>query len=328
MDVVAFGEAMLRLTPPNFRRIEQTYQFDLEIGGAELNTLVGLACLGRSVAWVSRICDNPLGRLLCNRVRETGVKTDHVQLVPEGRVGLYFLEQGAAPRPDAVYYDRIGSTVSLTRTGRLDWPKILSGAKWFYLTGITPAISASCAAVALEALQTAKGLGLWVCLDPNYRSMLWSVESATRWLNEAISFVDVLITNPEDAQRFFSLKNDQEPENVCRGLLEQYPQLQAVALTTRETLSVWKNRITGYGGDRQSFFRSPCYEVEIVDRLGAGDAFAAGLLHGLLEGDLQKGVEWGMAAAALKHTIPGDLPWLRSEEIEALRQGSGLKIRR
>ncbi len=328
MDVVAFGEAMLRLTPPDMRRVEQAYNFDLEIGGAELNTSVGLACLGRSVAWVSRLCENPMGRLLLNRVRETGVRTDFVQMVPEGRVGIYFLEQGAAPRPDAVYYDRVGSTMSLTQQGQLDWEKILTGAKWFYLTGITPALSPSCAEAALEALHFAKQKGLSVCLDPNYRAKLWNVEKAASWLQQAIPFVDVLITNPEDAGRFFAFTGATDPESVCRGLLAQYPHLQAVALTTRQTLSVWNNRVTGYCGDRTSFFTSPTYDVEIVDRLGAGDAFASGLLHGLLDNDLQKGLEYGMASAAIKHSIPGDLPWLRLEEIEALRQGSGLKIRR
>src|SRR5437773_7871495 len=155
-DVITFGEAMVRLSPPNFRRLEQAHSLDVLVGGAELNTAVGLARLGRSAAWVSRLTRNPLGRLIANRAREAGVSTEHVVWTDEDRVGVYFLEFGAAPRASSVLYDRKDAAIAHVRPGMVDWAKVFAGARWFHLTGITPALSTTAAAVTLEALQAAR----------------------------------------------------------------------------------------------------------------------------------------------------------------------------
>lgn len=326
MDVITFGEAMVRLTPPHYRRLEQAYTLDVEIGGAELNTAVGLSRLGRSVAWASRLTDNPLGRLVANRARETGVNIDHVAWTDADRVGLYFLEMGAAPRPSGIVYDRADSAMARITPGTIDWATAFTDTLWFYVTGITAALSESSAQATLEALQAAREAGLSTALDPNYRAKLWSVEQARDWLSAAIPYVDVLITNPEDLARFFGV-HDPDPAVAIREAAEQYS-LNTVAVTLRETISVWKNRVTAIGYSGGVTHRARDYEVEIVDRLGSGDAFVAGLLHGLIDGDLVAGLETGMALGALKHSVPGDFPWINASEVEALMQGGGLRISR
>lgn len=326
MDVVTFGEAMIRLTPSHFRRLEQAYSLDVEIGGAELNTAVGLARLGRSSAWASRLTDNPLGRLIANRAREAGVCTDHVLFTDEDRVGLYFLELGAAPRPSSLVYDRADSAMAKIKPGMIDWAKVFVGAKWFYLTGITAAVGAGAAGAALEALAAAKKAGLTTCLDPNYRAKLWSVEQATTWLNKAIEYVDVLVTNPEDVERFFGVSG-KDAEQASAAAAKKF-KLKALAMTMRQTPSVWKNSFTAVGYADGKFLKTATHEVEIVDRLGTGDAFVAGLIHGLMNNDLQQGLDYGAAFGALKHSIPGDFPWLTKAEVEGVVSGTGLRIRR
>src|SRR5262245_4830943 len=165
---------MIRLSPPNFQRLEQARSLDVQIGGAELNTAVDLARLGRSAAWVSRITDNPLGRLLLNQARSAGVSVEYVLTTPEDRVGVYFLEFGAAPRASSVLYDRRGSAIAAIRTGMVDWPRVLAGAKWFHLTGITPALSPTAAEATREALRAARSAGVRISIDLNYRAKLWN----------------------------------------------------------------------------------------------------------------------------------------------------------
>src|SRR5881227_2712942 len=183
-DVITFGEAMVRLSPPSFRRLEQTRSLDVQVGGAELNTAVGLARLGRSTSWVSRLTDNPLGRLIANHAREAGVATDHVLWTHGDRVGVYFLEFGAAPRASSVLYDRKGAAIAAIRPGMVDWAKVLQGAKWFHVTGITPALAASAAAATREALQAARSAGVSTSVDLNYRVKLWSPAEAGRCMRE------------------------------------------------------------------------------------------------------------------------------------------------
>ena len=326
MDVITFGEAMVRLAPANFRRLEQAASLDVEIGGAELNTAVGLARLGRSAAWVSRLTDNPLGRLVAGRARAAGVSARHIQFTDVDRVGLYFLENGAAPRPSTIVYDRAESAMARIEPGMIDWPKVLERSGWFYTTGITAALSPTAADATLEALRAAKAAGLITCLDPNYRAKLWSVEAARAWLAEAIQSVDVLVTNPEDVERFFGVPGA-DPGKAAAAAAQQY-QLLTVAMTVRQTPSVWRNVVSAVGHAGGRTVQAPSYEVEVVDRLGSGDAFVAGLLYGLLDGDLEKGLTYGTAMSALKHTIPGDFPWLTRAEVEGLIQGGGLRISR
>lgn len=326
MDVITFGEAMVRLAPANYRRLEQATSLDIEIGGAELNTAVGLARLGRSSAWTSRLTDNSLGRLIAGRAREAGVSTRNVLFTDADRVGVYFLEHGAAPRASSILYDRADSAMARVEPGMFDWPAVFDGAGWFYTTGITAALSPTAAATALEALRAAKAAGLITCLDPNYRSKLWTVDDARAWLAEAIGSVDVLVTNPEDAERFFGIPGA-DPAAAAASLAQQY-ELLTVALTVRETPSVWRNVVSAVGHAGGRTVAAPAYEVEVVDRLGSGDAFVAGLLHGLLDGDLEKGLRYGTAMSALKHTIPGDFPWVTRAEVDGLIQGGGLRISR
>jgi 2-dehydro-3-deoxygluconokinase len=325
-DVITFGEAMVRLSPPNFRRLEQAETLDVLVGGAELNTAAGLARLGRSTAWVSRLTRNPLGRLIANRGREAGVGTDHLLWTDDARVGIYFLEFGAAPRASSVLYDRKGAAIAGIAPGMVNWPAVFAGARWFHVTGITPALSASAAETTREALQAAQAAKVRTSIDLNYRAKLWSPEEARRWMSEFMQFCDVLISTEEDIERVFGITG-QDYEQLA-GLVAQRFDLDVVALTLRENPLVWKNSWTAMAWQRGQVLRTRTYEVEIVDRLGAGDAFAAGLIHGLLDGDLQKGLDYGVATSALKHSIPGDFAWVTREEVEALLKGPGLRISR
>jgi 2-dehydro-3-deoxygluconokinase len=325
-DVITFGEAMVRLSPPNFQRLEQARTLDLQVGGAELNTAVGVARLGRAAAWVSRLTDNPLGRLVANRAREAGVSTEHVVWTKEDRVGLYFLEFGAAPRASGVLYDRKGAAVAGIRPGLVPWEKVLAGARWFHVTGITPALSATAAEATREALGAAKRAGLSTSIDLNYRAKLWSPEEAGRCMTGLMGSCDVLITTEEDAERVFGIKG-KDYEDVAAQVARRFP-VEVVAVTLRDNPLVWRNSWTAIACQGGQVLRTRTYEVEIVDRLGAGDAFAAGLIHGLLDGNLQKGLDYGVAVSAIKHSIPGDFAWVTRDEVEALLQGGGLRISR
>src|SRR5206468_6018298 len=205
-DVITFGEAMIRLSPPNCRRLEQARSLDVQVGGAELNTAVGLARLGRSTAWVSRLTDNPLGRLIANHAREAGVSSEHVVWTKDDRVGVYFLEFGAAPRASSVLYDRKGAAIAGIKAGMVPWPKVFAGAKWFHVTGITPALSATVAEATREALQAARSAGLGTSIDLNYRVKLWTQEEAGRCMADLMQFCDVLVTTEEDTERVFGIK--------------------------------------------------------------------------------------------------------------------------
>jgi 2-dehydro-3-deoxygluconokinase len=325
-DLVTFGEAMVRLSPAQFRRLEQAHSLDLFTGGAELNTAVGLARLGRTTAWVSRLTRNPLGRLIANNAREAGVNVDHVVWTDSDRVGVYFLEFGAAPRASSVLYDRKDSAIANIRPGMVDWKTVFAGCKWFHVTGITPALSSTAAEATREALKAARSAGVRTSIDLNYRAKLWSQAEAGRWMTEFMQYCDVLITTEEDIERVFQMQG-KDYEDVAGQVARRFP-LQAVAITLRDNPLVWKNSWTGIAYQQGKFFRTRTYEVEIVDRLGAGDSFAAGFIHGLLDDDVQKGLDYGVAASALKHSIPGDFNWITREEVESLLKSPGLRISR
>jgi 2-dehydro-3-deoxygluconokinase len=325
-DVITFGEAMIRLSPPSFRRLEQARSLDVQVGGAELNTAVALARLGRSAAWVSRLTRNPLGRLIANHAREAGVSTEHVVWTDDDRVGLYFLEFGAAPRASSVLYDRKGAAIAGVRPGTVPWAEVFRGARWFHVTGITPALSPTAAETTREALQAARAAGVRTSIDLNYRAKLWSPAEAGKWMREFLPHTDVLITTEEDVEKVLGIRGD-DYEAVARELAKAFP-LKVVAITLRENPLVWKNSWTAIALYGNQVLRTRTYEVEIVDRLGAGDSFAAGLIHGLLDDDVQKGLDFGVAASAIKHSIPGDFAWVTRDEVEALLKGSGLRISR
>lgn len=325
--VITFGEAMLRLSPPAFYRLEQAHSFEVKVGGAELNTAVALVRLGRSAFWVSRLTNNPLGRLLEHQVRQAGVRTDYILWTQEDRIGLYFVEFGAAPRASSVVYDRKGSAIANIRPGMVPWEKIFREASWFHVTGITPALSPSAAETTHEAITAARQANVPVSIDLNYRAKLWTAEEAYRWMHSFVQQAQVLITTEEDANKVLRIEGT-DYAAVARGLAETYPNLLAVAITLRENPLVWRNSWTAIVYADGKLYQTRTYEVEIVDRLGAGDAFAAGLIHGLLDGDVQKGLDWGVAISALKHSIPGDFAWVTPTEVENLVRSPQLRISR
>jgi 2-dehydro-3-deoxygluconokinase len=325
-DVITFGEAMIRLSPPQFRRLEQTQSLDLFVGGAELNAAVALTRLGRKCAFVTRLPDNVLGHIIVNRARELGVSTDHVMWSDEGRAGLYFLEYGAAPRPSSVLYDRQDSAISRVRPGTIDWETLFASTRGFHVSGITPALSRSAAETTLEALRAARDADCLVSVDLNYRAMLWSDKEARHWMTEFMQYTNVLMTTEEDTRRVFGIEGENY-EAVARQLAQQFD-LEVVTITLRGNPSVWKNTWTAIAYQHGQFFKTSTYEVEIVDRVGAGDSYAGGFLHGMLDDDLQKAVDYGAALSALKHGNPGDLNWTSLAEVGTLLKGGGLRIRR
>ena len=326
-DVVTFGEAMVRLSPPNFQKIEQARNLDLQVGGAELNVAVGVTRLGMKSTWVSKLPKNGLGYLIRNRVQEAGVDGSHIVWSDKGRAGLYFVEFGSSPRASSVLYDRAYSAISMIQRGEVDWTTTFSGSKHFHVSGITPALSASASEVTAEAMKAAKKEGLTVSYDLNYRKKLWSPGDAKKTQEPMMADVDILITTEEDTKVVFGIK-EKDYETVAEKLAQTFG-LKIVAITLREDLSVWKNNWTAIAYQGGKIFRDRKYEVEIVDRVGAGDAFTAGLLYGWLRlKDVQKGIQYGNAFAAFKHTLPGDFNWSTLEEVEALLKGGGLRISR
>lgn len=327
VDVVTFGEAMVRLSPPHFQRLEQTQSLDLSVGGAELNVAVGVTRFGMKSAWVSKLPKNPLGYLIRNRAQEFGVDCSQVVWSGQERAGLYFLELGASPRASSVLYDRAGSAISMIKPGEVDWTKVFTGSKHFHMSGITPALSASASEVTAEALKAAKKAGCTVSYDLNYRKKLWTPAEAKRIQEPMMADVDVLITTEEDTNVVFGIE-EKDYEAAAEKLARTF-KFKIVAITLREDVSVWKNRWTAIAYHDGKVFRDRKYEVEIVDRVGAGDSFTAGFLYGWLKlKDVEKGVQYGNAFSALKHTIPGDFNWSTQEEVENQLKGAGLRISR
>jgi 2-dehydro-3-deoxygluconokinase len=337
MDLVTLGEAMVRLTPTAFQRLEQAHSFDAYVGGGELNVAVAAARLGIASRWVSRLPENALGHMIANRAREQGVDV-RVEWTADDRAGLYFAELGAAPRASSVLYDRAGSAISRITPGSVDWPSVFDGARWFHVSGITPALSESAAKVTAESLVAAKKAGLTVSYDLNYRSKLWSAERARSVQEPLMRHVDVLMTTEEDTRVVFGIgaeakdryeRVDTEPyEQVARTLENQFD-LRAVAITVRENprvlLNTWSAIVVAGG----AVHRAPRYEVEVVDRIGAGDAFSAGLIVSRLENrGWDEAVRFATAASALKHSIPGDFCLVTRGEVEQLLRGASLRVSR
>ncbi len=340
-DVVTFGEAMIRLSPPNFQRLEQTTSLDVQIGGGELNVAVGVARLGLKSAWVSRLPKNPLARLMENRVRQAGVDTSHLVWADDGRLGLYFVEFGAAPRASSVLYDRAHSAISAIKPGDVDWKKILQGAKWFHTSGITPALSDAAAATTREAVKAAREAKATVSYDLNYRGKLWSPDKAQAVQEPLMEFVDVLITTEEDSGVVFKIKAEGKTEargfsevsadaykSVAKRLQEKF-KFQAVAITLRENPFVWRNTWTAIVYAQGKYYDDVKYDLEIVDRIGGGDSFSAGFIYGYLnKKSYDAAVRYGNAFSALKHTNPGDFNWATLQEVESLLKGASLRVAR
>lgn len=325
-DVVTFGEAMLRLAAPPFRRLEQTTTLEVNVGGSELNVAVGVSRLGLKAAWVSRLPNNPLGRMVANKAREFGVDTSHTVWVDEERLGLYFVEYGASPRASSVLYDRANSAISHARPGEVDWAAIFEGTRLLHTSGITPALSDSTASVTAEALKAAKEAGCLVAYDLNYRAKLWSQAKARACQEPLMKYVDILLTTEEDTKRVFNIEGKDYKEVALR-LSERFG-FQVVTITIRGDISVWRNTWTSIAYADGTFYGDRIYDIELVDRVGGGDAYSAGFIYGYLTGDLDKGVRYGSAFSALKQTIWGDFNWATLEEVEQQLKGASLRITR
>lgn len=317
--VVTFGEGMIRLTPPRNERLERTISLDLSPGGAELNTAVTLACLGIDVEWVSRLPDNGAGRYLARQSRAHGVAIPHVKWAGEddGRMGLYFLEEGADPRPSAVLYDRQHSAFARIRPGEFDWTAIFAGASAFHLSGITPAVSETARAETMAALQAANAAAVPVFFDLNYRSKLWTETEARHAFHEIAPFVDVMFASRGGLATFFGIEGDHE---AAMAAARHKLGVAACVLTRKRGKKSRSLKLSAMAiGPSGHLHMTDWTSIEVVDRLGGGDAFAGGFIAGYIEDpmDLQRALELGLAASALKHTMPGDFLAATRAEIEA-----------
>ena len=326
VDVVTFGETMIRLAPPDFERLEQASTLKITVGGSELTVAAGLCRLGLSAAWVSRLPENPLGRMVRNKAREQGVDTSHIVWSDEDRMGLYFVEYGASPRPSKVLYDRANSAISRIKPGEIDWSSVLSGARLFHTSGITPALSDSAALMTEEALKTAKEIGCLVSYDLNYRAKLWSQEKAREVQTPFMNYVDILLTTEADTKRVFGIERE-DYKQVAVELVEKFG-FKVVTITLRGNPSVWRNTWSAIAYAEGTFYDDVTYEIEVVDRVGGGDNYTAGFLYGYLIDGVAKGVRYGNAFSALKQTSWGDLNWSTLEDVEAQLKGAGLRISR
>jgi 2-dehydro-3-deoxygluconokinase len=332
--IVTFGELMLRLKPPGFLRLPQTTSLEASFGGGEANVAVALALSGHEARYVSALPANPLGDWAVGELRRHGVDTRSV-LRQGDRLGIYFLEAGASQRASNVIYDRAGSAIAAIRPGQVDWRQVFAGASWFHLTGITPALSASAAAASLEALTAAKAAGLTTSMDLNYRKKLWTPAKAGEVMATLMPFVDVAIANEEDCEKVFAIKagatqvasgelQHRQYLDVAAQMRARFPNLTHVAITLRESRSASHNGWSGLLVDRAGHDFSPRHDLAIVDRVGGGDSFAAGLIHALLAGkDRAQAITYAVAASALKHSISGDFNLVSVAEIEALAAGDG-----
>jgi 2-dehydro-3-deoxygluconokinase len=331
--VVVFGELMMRLSTQRFERIVQARQFDVIYSGAEANLAVDLAGLGIESYLVSSVPDNPVGQACLCYLRQFGVNLDHIKKNGH-RLGIYFVETGAAQRPSTFLYNRKGSSITELRPGDFDWDQIMEGKHWFHFTGITPALAESVAQITREACQAARRKGLTVSCDLNFRRKLWTPEKAREVMTGLMEDVDVLFTNEEEAETVFGIAaggcNVQAGKISQRGYedvaaqLSRIFHLKYVSISLRGSLSATANDWSGMLYDGKNFYSSRQYHIDyIVDRVGGGDAYSAGIIYGLLtEQDLQETVEFAAAAGCLKHSIHGDFNLVSFEEVLALMGGA------
>ena len=332
--VVTFGEIMLRLSPPGFLRIGQTGSYDATFGGGEANVAVSLAQFGIPVEYVTRLPKNEVADACVANIRSFGVGAD--KIVRGGdRMGIYFLENGAVQRGSKVVYDRSGSAISTIEKGMVDWKAVFAEADWFHVTGITPAISRGAAEVSIEAAAAAREMGLTVSCDLNYRAKLWKWgSSAGEVMSELVQYADVAIGNEEDADKVFGIKaadtdvtsgkmDAAKYEAVCQQLVARFPGLKQVGITLRGSISASHNSWSGVLYDGGKLYTTRTYDItHIVDRVGGGDSFSAGLIYGLRTyGDAQKALDFAVAASCLKHSIFGDYNMVSVDEVEKLMGG-------
>ncbi|HSA96214.1 MAG TPA: sugar kinase [Acidobacteriota bacterium] len=332
-NIATFGEIMLRLAPPGKELLFQSPRLGATFGGGEANVAVSLAALGHRARWVSVVPANPIGDAALRELRRYGVDVGAV--VRGGRrLGIYFAETGANERPSRVVYDRDGSGIAEAGPGAVDWESAFEGMDWLHLTGITPALSASAAALTLEAAKAARAKRLTVSVDLNYRAKLWRYgRPAPEVMRELATYADLLIGNEEDCQRSLGIgpapevaAGRVEPklyDGLTASILAAFPNLARISITLRESYSADWNRWSAVLRNRKDFLIGPVHEIRsVVDRIGTGDAFAAGLIHGLAARlPDAEALEFAVAAAALKHTIPGDFNFSTEKDVLALVRG-------
>jgi 2-dehydro-3-deoxygluconokinase len=333
--VVTFGEIMLRLSPPENMRFSQARSFDVIYGGGESNVAVSLSHFGLETDYVTRLPSNDIGDACENYLRQFGVGTR--KIVRGGdRLGIYFLEHGAVHRSSKVVYDRAGSALATIQPGMIDWDTAFNDATWFHWTGITPAISEGGAATCLEGVRAAKKKGLTVSCDLNYRAKLW------KWgkgpgdvMQDLVALSDIAIGNEEDAAKVFGIHapdtdvtagvlKAEKYQQVCQGLSNRFPNLHTIAITLRGSLSASHNTWSGVLWHDGEMFFGPTYDItHVVDRVGGGDSFVAGLIYGLnvYQSDHQRALHFAIAASALKHTIFGDFNLVSVAEVEKIVVG-------
>ena len=333
--IVTFGEIMLRLAPPGYERFLQSPGFVATWGGGEANVAVSVAGFGLPAAFVTVVPSNPIADAMIAELRRFNVDTSKI-VRGKGRMGIYFVEPGANQRPSKVVYDREYSAIALAKPGDIDWGKSFEGAGWFHTTGITPAISASAADLALESVRAAQAKGVTVSCDLNYRKNLWKWgKSAYEVMGELVKYVDVVIANEEDCQAALGIQTDVDVHSgkldreayrsLAAKVLEAYPNIKTIAITLRESKSASHNGWSACLYDGSEFLLSRHYDItHIVDRVGAGDSFGGGLIYGLnVLGSKQEALEFATAASCLKHSLPGDFNRFTVDEVMTLLKGDG-----
>lgn len=333
--VVTFGEVMLRLKSPGVERFFQSPMLEATFGGAEANVAVSIANYGLSAAFVSALPKNPIADSALNELRGLGVDTTHVKRQGE-RMGTYFLEGGANQRASKVVYDRAGSSISTAKSGDFDWDAILEGADWFHVSGVTPAISASAAELAIEAARTARAKGVTVSIDYNYRKNLWKYgKTAPEVMRELVAHAHVGIANEEDCQKALGIEADADVhageldadkyKALAERVMKEFPNLDKQVITLRESRSADVNGWSAVLHNGTDYLHSKHYEItDIIDRVGAGDSFAGGFIYGALAyDDDAKALEFATAASCLKHSVMGDYNRVTVAEVEELVKGGG-----
>lgn len=334
--VVTFGEIMLRLAPPGMERILQSPQFMATFGGGEANVAVSVSGFGWPARYATVLPDNnAVSDAFLGEMRRFGVDVSAI-VRGAGRFGIYYVEPGANQRGAKVLYDREYSSISLAKTGAIDWAQTFAGAGWFHITGISPAISASAAELSIESVKAAKAAGLTVSLDLNFRKNLWKYgKKASEVMPKLVEHTDVLIANEEDCQMALGIESEADVhagkldhssyEKLTTKVLAAYPNLTSIAITLRESFSASHNGWSACFANREKFFVSQRYDItHIVDRVGGGDSFAGGLIYGLLALPTpEEALAFAVAASCLKHSIPGDFNRFSRAEVMGLVQGGG-----
>ncbi len=313
---------MMRLSPPGYEKFSQASSFELVYGGGEANVGISCAYLGMKAAHVTRFPDNALGKAATQFLRKHWLSTEHV-IYGDEMMGKYFLEKGAVHRSSEVIYEREGSAFSLIEPSMIDWEDVLKDADWFHWTGITPAISKGAANSCLDAIKTANKLGITVSGDINSRNNMWKYgKTMQEVIPDLVRNTDVVITSSSGIREMFSLgKLDDKFQDLAIELIDLFPNIKKVVKKTRRIISASHHQIQGKMWNGQDYIKSDMLNItHIIDRVGTGDAFAAGLIYGLLHYDNKQAIEFASAACALKHTVPGDVNTVSLENVETLLQ--------